>query len=412
LGTTWVPFNEGLVGGILDSQLDVTDLQARGDSIYVATAGASIYLRSLVGSSSWQTTGTEIEANQGANVNGLSLGGSRLIASAGVNGMVFRNDPGETDWTVSDLDNAGIHAGLSAKGAVWTGTGWVVGTNIAIFHSVAGQEPWTLSALGLGPLDWTALTAQGGHVFAAFDTPLAAVIEESDDDGDTWQNAEVQSGVFVQKLAISGNNLYAARQDGLWRRPLGTTSIAIALDVAQTEPGVVRLRWVVPDTRGAAVSVLRRTAATEWVDLGPGSVESGTQVTYEDRTVAPGERYAYKLLVRTAGDEGYSSEVWVTVPAGAGAPLALRLDPVYPNPFGARTYLNFALPGGGPAKLTIFNVSGREVATIVDQTLPSGWRSVAWDGRDASGRPVASGTYFAKLESAGQVQVRKVIVTR
>ena len=412
LGATWVPFNEGLVGGILNSQLDVTDLQTRGDSIYVATAGASIYLRSLVGASTWQTTGTEIEANQAANVDGLSIGGSRLIASAGANGMVFRNDPGEADWTTSNLDNQGIHAGLSAKGAVWTGTGWVVGTNSFIFHSVAGQEPWTLSDVGLGPLDWTALAAQGGHVFAAFDVPLGAVIEESDDDGDTWQNAEGQLGVFVQKLAISGNNLYAARQDGLWRRPLGTTAIAIALDVAQTEPGVVRLRWVVPDTRGAAISVLRRTAATDWVELGPGSVESGSRVTYEDRTVAPGERYAYKLLVRTAGDEGYSSEVWVTVPAGAGAPQALRLDPVYPNPFGARAYLNFALPGGGAAKLTIFTVSGRKVATIVDQTLPSGWRSVAWDGTDASGRPVASGTYFAKLESAGQVQIRKVVVAR
>ncbi len=142
------------------------------------------------------------------------------------------------------------------------------------------------------------------------------------------------------------------------------------------------------------------------------SVESGTRIAYEDRTAVPGERYAYRLLVQTVGDQGYSGEVWVNVPTEAGAPLALRLDPVYPNPFGARTNLNFAVPKGGPAKLAIYTVAGRKVVILFDQTMPSGWRMAGWDGRDALGRPVASGTYFAKLESAGQVQVRKVIVAR
>jgi hypothetical protein len=412
LGATWVPFNEGLVGGILNSQLFIVGFAVRGDSLYAGTAGAGVYVRSLVGASTWNPFGTELEPNQASNVNSLALGGGRLLVMAGANGMVFRNDPGETDWTVSFLDNLGLHPSLTPMTAIWTGTGWVVGGNLGIFTSVAGQEPWTRFDPGIGVLDWTAFASHAGHLFGAFSVPLGAIVAESDDDGATWPTVEGQPGVFVKELAISGNNLYAARNDGLWRRPFGTTAIAIALDVAQTEPGVVRLRWVVPDTRGAAISVLRRTATIDWVELGPGSVESGSRVTYEDRTVVPGERYAYKLLVRTAGDEGYSSEVWVTVPAGAGAPQALRLDPVYPNPFGARAYLNFALPGGGPAKLTIFTVSGRKVATIVDQTLPSGWRSVAWDGTDASGRPVASGTYFAKLESAGQVQIRKVVVAR
>ncbi len=414
LGTTWSPFNDGLVGGILNSQLDVTDLQARGESLYAATAGAGVYVRSFAGTA-WQPFGSELEANQASNVNSLALGGSRLLASGGSNGQVFFSDPGDLDWTVSNLDNVGIHAGVQAKSAVWTGTGWVVGAELGVFLSVAGQEPWTPVGLGLGVLSWDAFATQGGRLFAAFDIPAppAAVIEESDDDGATWQNAENQPGVFVQKLAISGDSLYAARADGLWRRPIGgTTAIAIALEEAKADAGVVRLRWVVPDTRGAACTVLRRTAESDWVELGPGSVESGTRVVYEDRTATPGERYAYKLLVQTAGDEGYSSEVWVSVPTEANAPLALKLDPVYPNPFGARANLSFAVPSANQVKLTIYTVAGRKVATVIDQTLPPGRRSVAWDGRDGSGQPVASGAYFAKLESGGHVQMRKVIVAR
>lgn len=414
LGTTWLPFNDGLVGGILNSQLDVVDLQARDDSLYAATAGAGVYVRSFAGSA-WQPSGSALEPNQASNVNGLALGGSRLIASAGSNGQVFLNDPGDADWTISNLDNVGLHPGLQAKSAAWTGTGWVVGTDLGVFRSVAGQEPWTPVGLGLGVLNWTAFAPHQGHLFAAFDIPAppAAVIEESDDDGATWQNAEAQPGVFVQEMAISGDNLYAARADGLWRRPVSaTTAIAVALEDAQADAGVVRLRWVVPDARGAVCTVFRRTAASDWVELGPGSVESSTRVVYEDHTATPGDRYAYKLLVRTASDQGYSNEVWVSVPREANAPLALRLDPVYPNPFEARTNLNFAVPRGGSVRLAIYTAAGRMVATVFDQTLPPGWRSVAWDGRDASGRPVASGTYFAKLESAGKAEVRKVVVAR
>ena len=66
----------------------------------------------------------------------------------------------------------------------------------------------------------------------------------------------------------------------------------------------------------------------------------------------------------------------------------------------------------GSVNLAIYDVSGRRVASVVNQVLPPGRRTMAWDGRDASGRPVASGTYFARLESGGQVRVRKIVVAR
>jgi hypothetical protein len=264
LGATWTPFNQGLVGGLFDSQLFLDDFQVRGDSLYAATEGAGVYVRSLSDASGWQPFGDAFEPNQASNVSGLALGGTRLLASAGANGMVFIRDPGDPDWTVSDLDNVGIHAGLQAAGAAWTGTGWVVGTNAGVFRSVAGQEPWTPSGPGLGPLLWTSFATQGSHLFAAFDTPTAAVIEESGDDGATWQNAETLPGVFVEKMAISGNTLYAARGDGLWRRPAGTASVAaggrangLRFAVAGPQPfgDRTRLRFHLPEAGTASIDV-------------------------------------------------------------------------------------------------------------------------------------------------------------
>jgi hypothetical protein len=116
---------------------------------------------------------------------------------------------------------------------------------------------------------------------------------------------------------------------------------------------------------------------------------------------------------RTArGIPAQISEVWVLVPETASAPMALGLERINPNPTARETYLSLAIPRSGNVKLSIYDVAGRRVANVVNQVLPQGWRTIAWDGRDAVGRPVASGMYFARLESSGQVRVGKIVVAR
>ena len=96
----------------------------------------------------------------------------------------------------------------------------------------------------------------------------------------------------------------------------------------------------------------------------------------------------------------------------AYSPSALGLGRFRPNPTGRGANLSLAIPTPGVVHLAIYDVSGRRVASVVNQVLPSGWRTVEWDGRDALGRPVPSGTYFARLESGGQVRVGKIVVAR
>lgn len=261
LGVTWQPFNEGLVGGFLDSQLDVTDLQVRGHLFYVSTAGAGVYVRDLAGGV-WSHFGEVFEPNQDSDVDGFGLGGDRLLALAGSNGQVYINDPGATDWTQSHLDNIGVHAGVHAQSAAWTGTGWVVGTNVGIFRSAAGQEPWTRLNLRLGPLNWTALTVQGHHLYAAFDITTAAVIAESVDDGATWQFVETQPNAFVQKLAIGAGTLYAARADGLWRRAFDVTGVA-----TEESPNVLKFALAGAQPFGDRTSLRFELARAERISI-------------------------------------------------------------------------------------------------------------------------------------------------
>jgi len=223
LGATWSAFNQGLAGGILDSQLDIGAFASQGDNLFVATLGAGVYVRPLVAGGVWQHFGEAFEPQQASVVQGLGTDGVRLLAAAGSNGMVFRIDPGDPDWTESFLDNVGLSPSVQAYSAVWNGHGWVVGTGVGVFHSATGQEPWAISAPNFGPIRWLPIVTSGRALFAAFDRTNDFVLASSVNDGQTWDVLEVVPFRLVFALAMSRDVLYAARQDGLFRSTIVTS---------------------------------------------------------------------------------------------------------------------------------------------------------------------------------------------
>jgi len=307
LGTSWRAFNDGLAGGPLNPPFDIVDFVVRGTDLLGATAGAGVVDRSLAGGV-WQSFGAIFEPNQDANVNGLSLGGNRLLASAGDNGQVYVRDPGDADWAQSHLDNLGIHAGLSPFGSVFNGHGWVVGSNLGVFRSPTGLSPWTRLDLRLGTINWTAFAAQDRHLFGAFDLATGVAVAESDDDGASWGNLEFFPNAFVQAFTISGGFLYAARGDGVWRRPVSasagvaTAAVGAGLQfrVAGAQPfhAGTRLRFELPRAAHATVTILDvqgrnvRTPLDASLPAGPG------ELALDARGLAPG---VYTATLSVAG---------------------------------------------------------------------------------------------------------------
>jgi hypothetical protein len=130
-------------------------------------------------------------------------------------------------------------------------------------------------------------------------------------------------------------------------------------------------------------------------------------------------------LVLVADREGYDpAQTSVTVPSGTYAvgnvgmtmnpsgavtgteeesmPTSYRLDQNYPNPFNPATTISFEMPAAGVARLTVFNLLGEEVATLVDGLLQAGHHSAVWGGTDVAGRPASSGLYFYQLTVANE----------
>lgn len=99
----------------------------------------------------------------------------------------------------------------------------------------------------------------------------------------------------------------------------------------------------------------------------------------------------------------------VSADQGASQPAAFSLGANYPNPFNPATVLPLRLPTEGTVRVVILNLAGQQVRVLQAGHLAAGEHALAWDGRDDTGRPVASGAYLCRAEMAGQVQVRRLV---
>jgi hypothetical protein len=129
-----------------------------------------------------------------------------------------------------------------------------------------------------------------------------------------------------------------------------------------------------------------------------------------------GTAYVFQVVTRYSGGNSLPSEqlsYTVTPVDDDVVPLPpTGLAGNYPNPFNPETTIRFYLREQGPVRLSIFNVRGQLVGKLVDSALPGGTHSAVWNGRDATGRPVASGVYFCRLEAAGHEFVRKMLLLK
>jgi subtilisin-like proprotein convertase family protein len=103
-------------------------------------------------------------------------------------------------------------------------------------------------------------------------------------------------------------------------------------------------------------------------------------------------------------------------PATSGAeeeastvPTTHFLDGNRPNPFAGVTAFRFGLPRDEDVRLAVYDVQGRNVATLAARTYEAGIHTVTWNGRDAAGRLVADGVYFCRLSAGRYSAVRRIV---
>ncbi len=96
-------------------------------------------------------------------------------------------------------------------------------------------------------------------------------------------------------------------------------------------------------------------------------------------------------------------------------PKAFSLSQNRPNPFNPSTTVSYSIPDDSPelaVKLSVYNIRGQLVRTLVDDSQGSGTYSINWDGTDNGGKKISSGVYFYRLLAGDFVSTRKMVVLK
>ncbi len=128
-----------------------------------------------------------------------------------------------------------------------------------------------------------------------------------------------------------------------------------------------------------------------------------------------------ELLI--AYEDGDSLQNWIVMIEGNGV-TGFELNPGqkvlktytlkqnYPNPFNPSTTISFTIPSTEKITLKIYDMMGREVKTLINETMPSGTHVVTWDGTDNKGTPMASGVYLYILKAGNHTLSKKMTLMK
>jgi hypothetical protein len=138
---------------------------------------------------------------------------------------------------------------------------------------------------------------------------------------------------------------------------------------------------------------------------GSGTSTSPKQYSFVDKDVSPG-RYSYRLRqIDRNGTFKYSREVQIEV---GEAPKSFSLSQNYPNPFNPSTTIEFTVPSDGRVVLKVYDITGRDLVTLVDRELKAGVIQQAVF--DAS--KLASGIYFVRLQFGSKELLKKMLLVK
>jgi predicted CXXCH cytochrome family protein len=136
---------------------------------------------------------------------------------------------------------------------------------------------------------------------------------------------------------------------------------------------------------------------------------------YQDVLSQTGVTYYYKVSAfDISGNESPATAVSVLtrVENSGGVPTEFALGQNYPNPFNPSTEITFAIPKQTNVKIVVYNLSGAEIATLVNQSMSAGNYRAVWNGRTDDGRAVASGVYFYHLQAEAFTATKKMTLLK
>jgi hypothetical protein len=310
-----------------------------------------------------------------------------------------------------------VHDGRLIVGGLFSQPGGVTAANIAAWDG----ENW--SPLGRGIDGSVAALLSDGHRLYAGGTFLQAGAVPAGSiaywqDG-TWRALGSGVDLSISALARHEDYIYVggyfleaggklASHFSRWQ--LASIPVALQAFTAERTGAGARLAWQLAQIGSAAELNLWREeppSQRRLLNTKPLPVTAGNFFDPH----APLEEIRYGLQqIDSEGGESWLG--WTILPEAPTSQAGPSLTRIQPNPFNPSTSLHFELPRATPVRLEVYDLRGRRVRILMADVLPAGEHAVDWDGSDEHGRPVASGTYVARLATPGAIRSRTLMLAK
>jgi hypothetical protein len=179
------------------------------------------------------------------------------------------------------------------------------------------------------------------------------------------------------------------------------------------DPGAVSLSWSGPEDEDFSHHNIYRQ---DIVSSDPAIVFTTVDSFYVDQEVT--DVGAYQYWVTAVDLSGLESEASNSVSAvlsadeNLGLPTEFALKQNYPNPFNPSTQIQYALPEETRVVISIYDLIGRKVRTLVNDVQDAGYRTVIWNSTNDMGRLVSAGVYIYSIQAGDFVQNRKMVLMK
>ena len=390
----WVNTN-GPPGG------NLTALAVSGSNTFAGTGGSGVFL-SINNGTSWTAVNSGLT---NPDISSLAVSGSNVFAGTGSSGVFLSTNNG-TGWKAvnSGLTNLDVTALAVSGSNIFAGT-----YGGGVFLSINSGARWTAVNSGLTNLDVTALAVTGGNTLAGTN---GGGVFLSINNGTSW--TAVNSGftsnyaLMIKTLAVSGGNIFA-----------GTSGVDVYESAnngtSWTAAGLGGINYIVTSfaasggkifagTNGGGVFFSTNNGAS-WTAANSG-LKGNYALNINALAVSDSNIFAGTVLtVWRAPLSSLGVGVLDNTQPKAVDPVNLRISsPSRTNPDIA---LAFSLPHSDKVMVAVYNLSGHEIASLVNQYLGQGPHSITWNTRN-----VASGCYTVRLQAGDNIYTKSVSIFR
>ena len=137
--------------------------------------------------------------------------------------------------------------------------------------------------------------------------------------------------------------------------------------------------------------------------------ENVMALTYEDMNCEAAGNYDSTAYALVLGVCEYIGLDLSQIQNEASMPDSYSLLQNYPNPFNSTTTLRYDLAGQSNVNIIIYDMLGREVKTLINQTQDAGFKSIQWDGTNDYGKQVSAGVYLYRIQTGEYMQTKKMV---